>query len=318
MIRITQRQAILALLVLLNITTAAIDVVLGLRNGWQEPLLMGSILLVLIGISVAYWRGIEWSRWLMVGFVTIICAVFVDKTQPVSLMTLIPPLMALIMGSSTAVIISAVVGYGGILVRSNFDGVYAAVDNLVAYGLIVAAMVLIRTINETNLLALRETISKSDGEQRRIKAQSTLMRNQADALLKQNQEQQRLFTLVETLETPAVTIAANVLLAPLVGALDTKRIEHIQKRLLATIHRQRTRLLILDMAGVRELANDAAEHVLLMIQAIRLLGCEVTVTSASAEIAMQFGDLGVDRELFKTAQTPQIALEQSVYSVSKH
>ncbi len=318
MIRITQRQAILALLVLLNITTAAIDVVLGLRNGWQEPLLMGSILLVLIGISVAYWRGIEWSRWLMVGFVTIICAVFVDKTQPVSLMTLIPPLMALIMGSSTAVIISAVVGYGGILVRSNFDGVYAAVDNLVAYGLIVAAMVLIRTINETNLLALRETISKSDGEQRRIKAQSTLMRNQADALLKQNQEQQRLFTLVETLETPAVTIAANVLLAPLVGALDTKRIEHIQKRLLATIHRQRTRLLILDMAGVRELANEAAEHVLLMIQAIRLLGCEVTVTSASAEIAMQFGDLGVDRELFKTAQTPQIALEQSVYSVSKH
>ncbi|WP_054535171.1 STAS domain-containing protein [Herpetosiphon geysericola] len=318
MIRITQRQAILALLVLLNITTAAIDVVLGLRNGWQEPLLMGSILLVLIGISVAYWRGIEWSRWLMVGFVTIICAVFVDKTQPVSLMTLIPPLMALIMGSSTAVIISAVVGYGGILVRSNFDGVYAAVDNLVAYGLIVAAMVLIRTINETNLLALRETISKSDGEQRRIKAQSTLMRNQADALLKQNQEQQRLFTLVETLETPAVTIAANVLLAPLVGALDTKRIEHIQKRLLATIHRQRTRLLILDMAGVRELANDAAEHVLLMIQAIRLLGCDVTVTSASAEIAMQFGDLGVDRELFKTAQTPQIALEQSVYSLRKH
>ncbi|MFD3162756.1 STAS domain-containing protein [Herpetosiphon sp. NSE202] len=318
MIRITQRQAILALLVLLNITTAAIDVVLGLRNGWQEPLLMGSILLVLIGISVAYWRGIEWSRWLMVGFVTIICAVFVDKTQPVSLMTLIPPLMALIMGSSTAVIISAVVGYGGILVRSNFDGVYAAVDNLVAYGLIVAAMVLIRTINETNLLALRETISKSDGEQRRIKAQSTLMRNQADALLKQNQEQQRLFTLVETLETPAVTIAANVLLAPLVGALDTKRIEQIQKRLLATIHRQRTRLLILDMAGVRELANDAAEKVLVMIQAIRLLGCEVTVTSASAEIAMQFGDLGVDRELFKTAQTPQIALEQSVYSLSKH
>ncbi|XSG75919.1 STAS domain-containing protein [Herpetosiphon llansteffanensis] len=318
MIRVTQRQATLALLVLLNITTAAIDVVIGLRNGWQEPLLMGGILLVLIGISFAYWRGIAWSRWLMVGFVTIICAGFVDKTQPVSLMTLIPPLMALIMGSSTAVIISAVVGYGGILVRSNFDGVYAAVDNLVAYGLIVAAMVLIRTINETNLVALRETISKSDGEQRRIKAQSTLMRNQADALLKQNQEQQRLFTLVETLETPAVTIAANVLLAPLVGALDTKRIEQIQKRLLATIHRQRTRLLILDMAGVRELANDAAEKVLVMVQAIRLLGCDVTITSASAEIAMQFGDLGVDRELFKTAQTPQIALEQSVYSLSKH
>ncbi len=299
------------------IMTAAIDVVIGLRNGWQEPLLMGSILLVLVGISFAYWRGIEWSRWLMVGFVTLICAGFVDQNQPVSLLTLIPPVMALIMGSSTAVILSALVGYGGILVRANFTGAYAAADNLVAYALLIVAIVLIRTINQTNLLTLSETINKSDGEQRRIKAQSTLMRNQADALLKQNQEQQRLLTLVETLETPAVTIAANVLLAPLVGALDSKRIEQIQKRLLATIHRQRTRLLILDMAGVRELANDAAEQVLFMIQAIRLLGCEVTVTSASAEIAMQFGDLGVDRELFQTAQTPQIALEQSIYSLSK-
>lgn len=317
MLRITQRQATLALLVLLNIMTAAIDVVIIIRNGWQNPLLMGVILLILSGISVAYWRGIEWSRWLIVGFVTLICAGFVDKTQPVSLVTLIPPIMALIMGSSTAVVISAVVGYGGILVRANFTGSYAAVDNLVAYALLIAAIVLIRTISETNLLTLQDTVSKSDGEQRRIKAQSTLMRNQADALLKQNQEQQRLLALVETLETPAVTIAANVLLAPLVGALDPKRVEQIQKRLLANIHRQRTRLLILDLAGVRELANDAAEKVIVMMQAIRLLGCEVTVTSASAEIAMQFGDLGVDRELFQTAQTPQIALEQSIYSLSK-
>jgi len=54
MLRITQRQATLALLVLLNIMTAAIDAVIIIRNGWQNPLLMGVILLILSGISVAY------------------------------------------------------------------------------------------------------------------------------------------------------------------------------------------------------------------------------------------------------------------------
>lgn len=317
MIRITQRQATIALLVLLNIMTVAIDAVFVIRDGWQAPWLMGGVLVILVGISVAYWRGVEWIRWLIVGFATIVCATLTEINQSVSLIVLIPPAIALIMGSSTAITLSALISYGGLLVRSNFDGPYMAADAVITYVMLIAAMLLTRTIQETNLLALRETISKSDGEQRRIKAQSTLMRNQADALLKQNQEQQRLFTLVETLETPAVTIAANVLLAPLVGALDTKRIEQIQKRLLATIHRQRTRLLILDMAGVRELSNEAAEKVIMMMQAIRLLGCEVTVTSASAEIAMQFGDLGIDRELFQTAQTPQIALEQSIYSLSQ-
>jgi anti-anti-sigma regulatory factor len=132
---------------------------------------------------------------------------------------------------------------------------------------------------------------------------------QAIALRNQNAEQQRLLDLVATLETPAIALADGVLLAPIVGTLDSRRIEVLTGRLLREASERRARRIILDIAGVTVLDTAVAKALLQLAQALRLLGCKVTITSISAEVAMTLTNLEISFAEVSTARSPQEALE---------
>jgi anti-anti-sigma regulatory factor/PAS domain-containing protein len=133
-------------------------------------------------------------------------------------------------------------------------------------------------------------------------------REQIAALRTQNEEQRRLLELIATLEIPAVALADNVLLAPIVGHLDSRRAKALTAKLLGEAHDRRTRLVILDITGVQEIDTMGAKALLDMTQALRLLGCQVTLSGVSASTALTLIHQGLVLEGVRTVRSPQEAL----------
>jgi methyl-accepting chemotaxis protein len=135
-------------------------------------------------------------------------------------------------------------------------------------------------------------------------------RKAQDELMQQNAEQRRLLELVETLETPAISLMDGVLFAPIVGAVDSRRAQVMTGRLLHEVHERHIRQIILDISGVAMVDTQVAHELVQMVRALRLLGCNVTITGISAEVAATITQLGVSLEGVATSQSPQDVLNQ--------
>ncbi|MDW8212886.1 MAG: STAS domain-containing protein [Roseiflexaceae bacterium] len=121
-------------------------------------------------------------------------------------------------------------------------------------------------------------------------------------------EQKQLLDLVGVLETPVITIGKGVLLAPIVGRLDSRRAEQLTQRLLRAVHEQRANAVIIDIAGVPMVDTMVAQLLIRTAQSIRLLGSRVTLTGITAETAMTLSHLGVSLDEMQTVRDPQEAL----------
>jgi rsbT co-antagonist protein RsbR len=151
-----------------------------------------------------------------------------------------------------------------------------------------------------------ESSAREVSQARQIaEAQARDLASQAEAL---RSAEQQLQELVTTLETPSVTLAEGVLMAPLVGALDTRRAQMLTQRLLQDVERQRVRLLVVDVAGVMVIDTAVAQALISIIQSVRLLGCQVVVTGIAPSVAITLVSLGVDLAGIPTARSPQDVL----------
>jgi rsbT co-antagonist protein RsbR len=153
---------------------------------------------------------------------------------------------------------------------------------------------------------------RTEAAQRWAEAQARELEAHAAAL---SVAEERLRSLVATLETPAVAVADGVLLAPIVGAIDTRRAQQITERLLASIAGQRVRLLILDLAGVAMVDTAVTGTLLQIAQAVRLLGCKVVITGIAPAVAVTITSLGASLEGIETARSPQEALAASAATI---
>lgn len=147
-------------------------------------------------------------------------------------------------------------------------------------------------------------------------AEADAARQQAEeaqrTIEQQYAEQKQLLDLVNVLETPVITIGDGVLLAPVVGRLDSRRAEHLTQRLLDAVYQQRAKAVIIDIAGVPVVDTMVAQLLLRTAQSIRLLGSRVTLTGITAETAMTLSQLGVSLDEMHTVRNPQEALQGMV------
>lgn len=126
-----------------------------------------------------------------------------------------------------------------------------------------------------------------------------------------NADQRRLLELVETLELPIITIGPGVLVAPLVGNLDSRRVDAIQRRLLTTVAQQRAHTVVLDVTGISVIDTGVARALMNTAQAVRLLGAQTLMSGISASIAQTLVSLGVGFETIQTVRDLGQALERS-------
>lgn len=280
--------------------------IVGTAGATMALLVNGSLLL-------AYTRGWDVARYLVTVTSTLIIGF--SLTEPavsngVHPVIFLAPALALVLTSWPWVVGTAIIVYtlGTIRVGA---GVYDSPEMLVSFCLVVTAMALSRVALD-HALRLSDASAEAARKQADQAAEARdLARRQADELGRRNEEQQALLNLVATLETPTVTVADGIMLAPIIGNFDSRRAEALTGHLLQTVSLQRSRLLILDISGVALIDSGVAASLERLIMAVRLLGCDVTMTGVTPAVAAALVSLDITFAGISLASTPQQALMRS-------
>ncbi len=134
------------------------------------------------------------------------------------------------------------------------------------------------------------------------------IRQQADEqahLLAENAQQR---DFIREMSVPVLPISADTLVMPLVGALDSARLVHIQEQALGHLETSRARHLLLDITGVPVVDTQVAQGLIRVVQAARLLGASVVLVGIRPEVAQSIVGLGIDLSGIRTHSTLQSAL----------
>ena len=116
---------------------------------------------------------------------------------------------------------------------------------------------------------------------------------QHQALIQEEIIQAQELTLAE-LTTPLLSISDQAVVMPLIGAMDSRRVQEIIVTLLEGVARQRSQVAILDITGVAVVDTQVANALVQAAQAVQLLGAQVIITGIRPEIAQTLVNLGVN------------------------
>lgn len=96
------------------------------------------------------------------------------------------------------------------------------------------------------------------------------------------------------LSTPVMQVWQGVVVAPLIGSLDSQRTQQFMERLLSRIVETNSPMALVDIMGVPTIDTQTAQHLIESISAVRLLGAQVVLTGVRPAIAQTLVHLGVD------------------------
>lgn len=96
------------------------------------------------------------------------------------------------------------------------------------------------------------------------------------------------------LSTPMIPISDEVVVMPLVGAIDAARAEQVLGALLHGLGRARANVAILDVTGVSLIDSQVASAIVHAARAVRLLGARAVLTGVRPDIASILVGLGID------------------------
>jgi rsbT co-antagonist protein RsbR len=126
---------------------------------------------------------------------------------------------------------------------------------------------------------------------------------------------------IEELETPVIQIWDGVLALPLIGAVDTRRAQLMNERLLQRIVETGSEIVMLDISGIPVVDTAVSRHLLETVAAARLLGAEVIIVGLNARTAMTLVQLGQNLSGVTTRTTMakglELALAQLGYTITR-
>jgi len=96
------------------------------------------------------------------------------------------------------------------------------------------------------------------------------------------------------ISTPVVQVWEGVVLAPLIGSLDSQRTQQLMEKLLEAIVETRSSVALVDITGVPAVDTATGRHLVETMSAVRLLGANVILTGLRPAIAQTLVHLGVD------------------------
>jgi len=96
------------------------------------------------------------------------------------------------------------------------------------------------------------------------------------------------------LSTPVMQVWQGVVVAPLIGSLDSQRTQQFMERLLNRVVETNSPMALVDIMGVPTIDTQTAQHLIETISAVRLLGAQVVLTGVRPAIAQTLVHLGID------------------------
>lgn len=122
------------------------------------------------------------------------------------------------------------------------------------------------------------------------------------------QAQQKLNELFMAAAMPIIPVSDTTLVLPLIGNIDTHRVQHLFTTVLQALAERRIRTLILDMTGVALVDTQVAAALLQVARAARLMGAETLLAGIQPEVAQTLVSLGADLSNLRTTANLQTAL----------
>ena len=114
--------------------------------------------------------------------------------------------------------------------------------------------------------------------------------------------------MLEEVSTPLVPVWDDVLVLPIIGSLDTVRMERATDAALHEVSRTGARACIIDITGARIIDSHAVARLSNLVSALQLIGAEAIVTGVSAHAAQSLVGLGLDLKGMRTHRTLAQAL----------
>lgn len=147
------------------------------------------------------------------------------------------------------------------------------------------------------------TIVRDLSEQRRAEEERA-------ALQEQVIDAQR--AALREVSTPLIPLAEDVVVMPLVGAIDSARAQQIMEVLLEGIAHYQADTVLLDISGVRVVDTQVADALLRAARAVQLLGAQIILTGISADVAQTIVHLGADMGQIMTKANLQDGLRYAL------
>jgi len=116
---------------------------------------------------------------------------------------------------------------------------------------------------------------------------------------------------IRELSTPVLQVRERLLILPIIGVIDPQRARQLTEQLLHGIRTNRARVVVIDITGVAAMDSNVANHLVLTVEASRLLGATVIVTGLSPEIAQTLVNIGVDLGKMNTVGDLQGGIEEA-------
>ena len=126
-----------------------------------------------------------------------------------------------------------------------------------------------------------------------------------ERIIRQQQE------AIRELSTPVLQVRERLLILPIIGVIDPQRARQLTEQLLRGIRTNRARVVVIDITGVAAMDSNVANHLVLTVEASRLLGATVIVTGLSPEIAQTLVNIGVDLTKMNTVGDLQGGIEEA-------
>jgi rsbT co-antagonist protein RsbR len=105
-------------------------------------------------------------------------------------------------------------------------------------------------------------------------------------------EREALHSAVRALTTPVLPVHKDVLVAPLIGVVDSERASQFRMSVLEAAEMRMARTVIIDVTGLAMIDRDVAQLILQTGTALRLLGARTMIAGIKPEVAQTLVGLG--------------------------
>lgn len=238
---------------------------------------------------------------------------------PITFAGLLAPRPIVWATSISTVLVIALIGVLGVVAPNmvGYDAPGAAFSAEIVYSYAILALILTACFDQFGS-ALRQAVIV--GRQRELELESvrayqeTLiadrtneLRTALEAVEHREQELSRALAnlhkseeTVRELSAPVMPVLPGVLVAPMVGIIDTERAEALTHNTLRAVEHERAGHVIFDITGVPVVDTHVAQVLIQTASAARLLGAEVLLVGVRPEVAQTMVSLGIDLQGFAT------------------
>jgi anti-anti-sigma factor len=125
----------------------------------------------------------------------------------------------------------------------------------------------------------------------------------------------RLADTIRQLSSPVIQVWEDVLVLPLVGAIDSRRATRIMEDLLTGITHFQAEQVIIDITGVPVMDTTVANYLLQTIKAAGLLGARCMLVGINSEMAQTIVGLGLDLSNITTYSNLRAGIQAALQSI---